>query len=342
MAHGLPSACSWFLFSLMVFSPPLGAQISTSPAWSIALPPECQHPSRTLYLYDGGQRLGLQVKSGFCRINVADGNVKKFGRLEDIKVVAPAPKGRLVAIVSGFYRLVVLNDMGQSQFEGDLDSSGVPAIHWSSDESHVVVLSFPNESDKANTATFVDLTRKSMKSINFNPPIPVRFDRKSETIRAETIIGKKRKVAVYDLDGKLLQHDVPQNAQRQRIASPNRTYYYLPKHEVGEGDTSICKSSSDNFIVKLPEYKTLHARNVALWDNPEWNPVDDDLLLGLYLDAGIRKESNIGEIDVFSVSQGKTVRVFQVGEKGTPAYGWSADGKYVVLCELECSFYSVP
>lgn len=94
--------------------------------------------------------------------------------------------------------------------------------------------------------------------------------------------------------------------------------------------------------MKLPEYKTLHTRNAALWDNPEWNPVDDDLLLGLYLDLGFGKEGSIGAIDVFSVSQGKVVRVFPVGEKGAPAYGWSADGKYVVLCDLECSFYSVP
>jgi hypothetical protein len=326
----------------MVFSSPLEAQTPKSPARSIALPPECQHPFRELYRYSGGQRLGLQVESGFCRINLANGNVKKFGRLEDIKTVAPAPKSLLVAIVSGFYRLAILNDMGQPQFQGELDSSGAPAIYWSSDELHVVVLSFPDESDEADTATIVDLTHETMKSIDFNPPVPVRFDTKSETIRAETVKDKTQKVAIYDLDGKLLRHEVPLNAQRERIASPNRTYYYFQKHEIGEGDTSIRKSSSDNVIVKLPEYKTLHARNVALWDNPEWNPVDDDLLLGLYLDAGIRKESNIGEIDVFSVSQGKIVRVFQVGEKGTPAYGWSGDGKYVVLCELECSFYSVP
>lgn len=199
MGHGLLRVCFWLLFSLIVFSSPPEAQTPKSPARSIAVPPKCQHPFRELYRYSGGQRLGLQVESGFCRINVANGNVKRFGRLEDIKAVAPAPKGLLVAIVSGFYSLKVVNDVGQSQFEGEIDSSGWPAIFWSSDESHVVVLSYSDESDEADTATIVDLTHKSMKSIDFNPPVPVRFDMKSGTIRAEAVKGKTRKVAIYDL-----------------------------------------------------------------------------------------------------------------------------------------------
>ncbi|MGA3176109.1 MAG: hypothetical protein ABSE19_02050 [Candidatus Acidiferrum sp.] len=342
MAHGLFQARSRLLFSLMVFSSPLGAQTLTSPARSITLPRECQHPFRELYRYGGGQRLGLKVKSGFCRVDVVSGNVKMFSGLEDVKTIAPAPKSLLVAAVSGFYRLKVLNDMGQSQFEGDLDSSGWTAIYWSNDESHVVVLSFRGEGDEADTATIVNLTQKKMKSIDFNPPVPVRFDAKSETIRAETVNGKTRKVAVYDLEGKLLPREAPQNAQRERIESPNRTYYYFPKYEIGEGDTSIRKSSSGDVTLRLPEYKSVHSRNAALWDNPQWNPVDDNLLLALYLPSGFGKEGIRGEIDVFSVSQGKVVRAFPVEEKATPAYGWSADGKHVVLCDVDCSFHSVP
>lgn len=296
-------------------------------------------------MYGGGQRIGLKSKSVFCRIDVANGKVKQFGGLGEIIAIAPAPKSFLVAAASGSHQLTVLDDEGQSQFDGDLDSSGAPAwttIHWSSDESHVIVFSFPDESDEADAATVINVPKKTMKSISFNPAATVRFDDIRDTFSAARQRGKVSNVTVYDLEGKVLHHEVSQETQREHIYSASHKYYYVPKHEVGEGDTVIHLSSSGHTALKMPEGKQMDSRYGAIWDNPTWNPVDDDLILLLYLSEDFGKGKDLIEFDVFSISKGKPIRVFGWGERGIPAYGWSADGKDVVLCDVDCSFYSVP
>jgi hypothetical protein len=342
MAQAYSNARFWLLLSLMVLSATLRAQTLPKPVRSIPLPAECQHPSRSLFRYGEGQRLGLTVKSGFCRIDVANGEVKEFRGLGEIKSAAPAPRSLRVAIVNGFDRITVLNDLGRSEFDGHLDSTGWAAVYWSRDESHLVVLSFSDDSDEADTITIIDLARKTMKSIDVHPPAPAQFDAKSETVRVEAGSGAVRKVAVYNLRGELLRHEGPQKSQKQRVDSPSHIYYYTAKQEVGEGDTLIRKSSSGDVIVKLPEFKSVNGQNSALWDNPEWNPVSDDLLLELYLPAGLGNEGGLSEFEIFSISRAKVIKAFPLEENVMPAYGWSADGKDVVLCDLACSFYSIP
>jgi hypothetical protein len=281
MAHRLLRIHYWLAFSLTLSSSPLLAQTLT--ACSITLPPACQHPFRELYVYGAGQRLGLKSKSGFCRIDFANGEARLFGGLGQIVAIAPAPKSFLVAAVSGSHQLTVLDDKGQSQFDGDLDSSGVPAIYWSSDESHVIVFNFPNEGDEADKATVINVPKKTMKSISLNPAATVRFDAKTDTLSAARQRGKVSNVTVYNLEGKMRHHDVARETQREHIYSANHKYYYVPHHEVGEGDTVIHLSSGGHIALKMSQSKQMDSRYGAIWDNPMWNPVDDDLMLLLYL-----------------------------------------------------------
>ncbi len=293
-------------------------------------------------MYGGGERIGLKGKTGFCRVDVADGKVNQLKGRAEIVAIAPAPKSFLVATVSGSQHLEVLDDSGQSQFDGDLASAGAPAIYWSSNESHIIVFSFPDESDEADTATIINLPKKTMKSIDLNPAATVRFDAKADSFSAAQQRGKILNATVYDVEGKVLQHDVVQKTQATHIYSANHKYYYVPHREVGEGDTLIYLSPSGHIVLKIPEGKKMDSRYGAIWDNPEWNPVNDDLLLLLYLSSDHGKAKGLTEFDVLSISKGKSTKVFPLGEQGTPAYGWSANGKQVVLCDVECSFYSVP
>lgn len=342
MAHPLIRTHYWLAFSLTVCSSQLFAQTLTVPSHSITLPPACQHPFRELYVYGGGHRIGLKTKSGFCRVDVGIGKAKHFDGLGEITAIAPAPKSFLVATVSGSRRLTVLDDKGQSQFSGDLASSGAPAIYWSSDESHVIVFSFPDESDEADTATVINLPKKTMKSIDLNPAATVRFDAKTDTFSAAQQRGKLSNVSVYDLEGKVLHHEVTQKTQGEHIYSASHRYYYVPHHEVGEGDTVIHLSSSGHTVLRMPEGKKMDSRYGAIWDKPKWNPVDDDFVLLLYLSDDFGKGKDLTEFDVFSILKRRAIRVFPLGERGTPAYGWSADGNEVVLCDVNCSFYPVP
>lgn len=332
---------SWLLCGVMVFSVPLSGQSPENPVRTIPLPAGCQHPFRELYEYNEGRRLGLQASVGFCRIIISNGSVREFaeGRIES---VTPSPKGRSVAIVNRSYRIAVQDDEGRSQFDGQLESTELAAIYWSSDESHVIILSIPGEDVEVEAATIIDLPQKKMKTIRFGPPALVRFDVKTDTIRAEQEGGTTRKVLVYGLNGQLLRRVIPSKTQRERIVSANRKYSYIPKHEIGEGDTLIQRGSTGPTVLRLPERKKRGSRQGALWDNPEWNPVNDDLLLALYLSEDTEKEGRLNEIDVFSVSQKKIIRVFPQAGDHTPAYGWSADGKQVILCDVSCSFYTIP
>ena len=342
MAHRLLRIHSWLAFSLALCSSPLCAQTPTTPARSISLPPACQHPFRELHVYGGGQRIALKSGSGFCRVDVASSKAKQLGELGELDAITPAPKGFLVATVSGSHKLTVLDDEGQSKFDGDLASSGAPAIYWSSDESHVIVFSFPDESNEADTATVINIPKKTMRSISLNPAATVRFDAKTDTLNATQQLGKASKVTVYDLEGKVLHHEVVQKTHVEHIFSASRKYYYVPHHEVGEGDSLIHLSLTGHTVLRMPEGKKMDSRYGAIWDNPKWNPVGDDLVLLLYLSNDFGKGKHLTEFDVFSISKGKPIRVFTFGEKGTPAYGWSADGKQIVLCDVDCSFYSVP
>jgi len=333
---------SWLGFSLAVCSAPVFAQTAAPPVRSITLPPACQHLSRELYVYGSGERLGLRNKSVFYSIDVANGRVKQFRGLGEIISVTPARKGFLVAMVAGFYHLTVLDDQGQSQFDGDLDSSGVPAIHWNSDESHVVVFSFPDESDEADTATIVNIPKRTIKSLDLNPTATVRFDAGTDTLSATQEQGKVSKLTVYDLEGKVLRHGVGQKIERQHVDSASHKYSYFPKGEIGEGDTLIRQASGGGAVLRLREYKNVGSRGLVLWDNPRWNPVEDDLLLLLYLPVGLGEGRDFTEVDVLSVSKGKAIRVFALSQKVIPAYGWTADGKQLVLCDVDCSFYPVP
>jgi hypothetical protein len=217
MAHRLFRINSWLIFGLTVCSSPLLAQISATAARNITLLPACQHPFRELYLYGGGQRVGLRNKNIFCRVDVGNGKVKQFGGLAEIETVGPAPKSFLVAVVSGSQHLTVIDDNGQSQFDGDLESSGAPAIYWSSDESQVIVFSYPDESDEADTATVINIHKKTMKSISLNPAATVKFDAKTDTFSALQENGKVLNATVYDLEGKALHHEVVQKTKRERI-----------------------------------------------------------------------------------------------------------------------------
>jgi hypothetical protein len=138
--------------------------------------------------------------------------------------------------------------------------------------------------------------------------------------------GGVAKVTVYSLAGKVLRHGAAPKTRRERIESASGEYYYFPHRKFGEGDTIVHLSSSGRTVLRLPAGKQMCSRNGVLWDNPKWNPVDDDLLFLLYLSDGFAKGKNLTEIDVFSISKGKPVRVFSLNDRDTPAYGWSADG----------------
>ena len=101
----------------------------------------------------------------------------------------------------------------------------------------------------------------------------------------------------------------------------------------------VREGANGSVALRIPEGRT---GGTQLWDNPVWNPVNDDLILGLYLPWDDPRKTHRGAIDVFSISQKKVVRTFPVGPKNTPAYGWSGDGKQVILCDVACLFYNVP
>jgi hypothetical protein len=327
------------LFTMIVLVSLMSAQSPTKPARTIALPPDCQHPFRQLYQYDGGQRLGLKVHSSFCRINTTNGRVRQFGGYGQIDAVTPAPKGRLVAMIHQSSHLVVLNDEARVEFDEDLKSDVWNAIYWTRDQSHLI-LSDVDDFGTQDAAAIIDLSHKSMKSIRFDPPASVRFDANTSTIRADRGSGKNREGLVYDLKGNLLRHVAPQTLRRSSD-SANRKYTYTFRYEIGGGDIIIREAPNGPAVFRLSEHKSLKSHSAVLWDNPDWNPVGDDFLLALYLSDDVA--NGPGEIDVFSVSQKKAPLVFPVERsQDTPALGWSVDGKQVILCDSACLYYPVP
>ena len=125
--------------------------------------------------------------------------------------------------------------------------------------------------------------------------------------------------------------------QSSNVDSANRKYTYTAHYEVGGGDTVIREAPNGPAVLRLSEHKSLKSQSADLWDNPVWNPVEDDFLLVLYLS----EDNGPGEIEVFSVSKQKVLLVFPVKREDPPAYGWSVDGKQVILCDSACLYYPV-
>lgn len=247
----------WFTMIALVC---LGiAQSPPKPARTIVLPYECQHPSfRQLYEYDGGQRLGFNVHSDFCRIDAVSGQVRRFHGYGQIDEVRPAPKGRLVAMVHQSSHLVVLNDDARVQFDEDLKSDDWKEIYWTRDQSHLVLFDV-DDFGTQDAAAIIDLSTKSVKTIRFDPPALVRFDANTSTIRADRVSGKNQEGLVYDLNGNLLRHAAPRTPS-WNVDSANRKYTYIFRYEIGGGDISIREAANGPALFRLPEHKSLKSR----------------------------------------------------------------------------------